>query len=123
MIVRTFSRYENYRKADSEWLDEIPSHWVTGRIKDFINPDTTTKLPENFPGDDLIEFVPMTNVNEELGEITKFNLVPFRDVSSGYTKFRNNDVIFAKLTPCMENGNCAIVSGLRYNIGFGSTEF
>jgi len=123
MTVHLFSRYENYQKADSPWLDEIPSHWAIGRIKDFINHDTTVKLPENFPANELIEFVPMTNVNEELGVIAKFNLVPLTDVSSGYTKFRNKDVIFAKLTPCMENGNCAIVSGLRYDIGFGSTEF
>jgi len=33
------------------------------------------------------------------------------------------DVIFAKITPCMENGKVAIVNNLKNGIGFGSTEF
>lgn len=65
----------------------------------------------------------MTNVDEELGVIREFNMVPFAQVASGYKRFQNGDVIFAKITPCMENGNCAVVSGLSRNIGFGSTEF
>jgi type I restriction enzyme S subunit len=60
---------------------------------------------------------------DELGQIKKFNFVNLKEVSTGYTKFKNGDVIFAKITPCMENGNCAIVSGLTHNICFGSTEF
>ncbi len=35
----------------------------------------------------------------------------------------NNDVLFAKITPCMENGKGAIVHGLTNGIGMGSTEF
>ena len=39
------------------------------------------------------------------------------------TKFRNNDVLLARITPCLENGKTAKVSGLRDEIAFGSTEF
>ena len=45
------------------------------------------------------------------------------EVKKGYTKFQSGDVLFAKITPCMENGKIALVSGLRSGIGAGSTEF
>jgi type I restriction enzyme S subunit len=48
---------------------------------------------------------------------------PFREVAKGYTPFAENDVIVAKITPCMENGKCAIARNLRGGVGFGSTEF
>ena len=48
---------------------------------------------------------------------------PFREVAKGYTPFAENDVIVAKITPCMENGKCAIARNLRSGVGFGSTEF
>ena len=41
----------------------------------------------------------------------------------GYTYFRNGDVLFAKITPCMENGKGAIAKNLKNGIGFGTTEF
>jgi type I restriction enzyme S subunit len=44
-------------------------------------------------------------------------------VKKGFTYFENNDVLFAKITPCMENGKGAIAHGLTNGIGMGSTEF
>ncbi len=41
----------------------------------------------------------------------------------GYTPFKENDVIFAKITPCMENGKIALATGLENGLGYGSTEF
>ena len=40
-----------------------------------------------------------------------------------YTYFANNDIIIAKITPCMENGKCALAENLENGIGFGSSEF
>ncbi|MBA3832442.1 MAG: restriction endonuclease subunit S [Chthoniobacterales bacterium] len=45
------------------------------------------------------------------------------EVRKGYTPFRDGDVIFAKVTPCMENGKAAVMKGLTNGVGFGSTEF
>ena len=45
------------------------------------------------------------------------------EVEKGYTYFQEGDVLFAKITPCMENGKCAIAKRLVNGIGFGSTEF
>jgi type I restriction enzyme S subunit len=48
---------------------------------------------------------------------------PFAEVRKGYTHFTDGDVLFAKITPCMQNGKHAIAGGLIDGIGFGSTEF
>jgi len=68
-------------------------------------------------------FVPMENVDAVLGKISLLNTEPFSKVKKGYTYFENDDVIFAKITPCMQNGKHALVSGLLDGFGFGSTEF
>jgi type I restriction enzyme, S subunit len=84
-----------------------------------INPNTSF----DFDGDQLCSFVPMEAVDDESAQITKFPLRRFDQVAKGYTVFADNDVIVAKITPCMENGKCAVVRNLRNGIGFGSTEF
>lgn len=122
-VTRGLDKSVPMKDSVIEWIGEVPEHWETGRIKDFTESNTAVRMPIYLSDTDLVEFVPMTNVDEEVGKIKEFNLVPLKDVASGYTKFKNGDVIFAKITPCMENGNAALVSDLRYNIGFGSTEF
>ena len=46
-----------------------------------------------------------------------------KEVYNSYQYFENNDVIFAKITPCFENGKLSIVRNLKNNTGFGSSEF
>jgi len=68
-------------------------------------------------------FVPMSAVDEVNGIIAHPAQRPYSDVKKGYTFFIENDVIFAKITPCMQNGKQAIARNLIDGIGFGSTEF
>lgn len=70
-----------------------------------------------------VTFVPMAAVDERLAAITAPEVRPYAEVQKGYTPFAEGDVLFAKVTPCMENGKAAIASGLIGGIGFGSTEF
>ncbi len=65
----------------------------------------------------------MSAVDEGSGTIARPEIRQLADVKKGYTYFKEADVIFAKITPCMENGKSAIARGLRNGIGFGSTEF
>ena len=84
-----------------------------------INPATPTN---SLGSGDLVSFIPMVDVTESgewIGKLVK----RLRDVRSGFTAFRNDDILFAKITPCMENGKGAHVTGLQNGIGFGSTEF
>jgi len=69
-----------------------------------------------------VSFIPMPAVSEN-GEINTSEIKKYDDVKSGFTYFSENDVLFAKITPCMENGKGAIAQGLCNGIGFGSTEF
>jgi type I restriction enzyme S subunit len=84
-----------------------------------VNPPTSVSLP----GDELCDFVPMEAIEETSATVTKAMLRPFAAVAKGYTRFAENDVIVAKITPCMENGKCALLRGLRHGVAFGSTEF
>jgi type I restriction enzyme S subunit len=68
-------------------------------------------------------FVPMSAVDNIHAVIAHPEQRPYSDVKRGYTFFTENDVIFAKITPCMENGKHAIARNLLDGIGFGSTEF
>ena len=65
----------------------------------------------------------MLAVDERPGAITKPEIRPFREVRKGYTYFAEGDVLFAKITPCMQNGKHAIAKDLLDGVGFGSTEF
>lgn len=84
-----------------------------------INPGTAF----DFQADEQCTFVPMEAVDDVSAQIAKFTTRPYRELAKGYTPFAENDVIVAKITPCMENGKCAIARNLRNGIGFGSTEF
>jgi len=67
-------------------------------------------------------FIPMQAVDEKKGVI-KPEIRPFQEIKKGYTYFAENDILFAKITPCMQNGKHALARGLLDGIGFGSTEF
>ena len=71
---------------------------------------------------DPVAFVPMAQVGED-GSIASMESRPFSEVSKGYTQFFENDILLAKITPCMENGKAAMVSGLSTLVGCGSTEY
>ena len=71
----------------------------------------------------LVSFVEMSSVSND-GYIEQTVDKPLADVrKSSYTYFAEGDIIIAKITPCMENGKCALATGLKNGIGFGSSEF
>lgn len=72
--------------------------------------------------DSVVSFIPMQDVSET-GEWTGGQTRRFSEVKTGFTSFVEGDVLFAKITPCMENGKGAHVHGLVGGVGFGSTEF
>lgn len=83
-----------------------------------LNP----KRPKGLNDDLRVSFVPMSSVSEN-GQINCSDIKLYKDVKKGFTYFAENDVLFAKITPCMENGKGAIAEGLSGGIGAGSTEF
>lgn len=85
-------------------------------ILDYFIINPTTKPPQ----DKEIAFVPMASVSDTYGEIVKQES---KKLEKGYTRFAENDIIWARITPCMENGKSAIATNLINGFGFGSTEF
>jgi len=86
--------------------------------------DLNPKPERGSLSDDLeVSFVPMAAVEARTGVIDTSTVRKYAEVKKGYTYFRDGDVLFAKITPCMENGKMAVARQLRNGIGFGSTEF
>ncbi|MFC3166878.1 restriction endonuclease subunit S [Paracoccus fontiphilus] len=102
-------------------MSELPRGWSVAIIKSVadINPkhDSTTDRETE------VSFVRMPAVDEHLGVITTPDIKPLKDVWKGFTHFAEGDVIFAKITPCMENGKTAVARGLNNGLACGSTEF
>lgn len=68
----------------------------------------------------LCKKVPMEYLQPFTRQISGFEEAPY----AGGTKFRNNDIIMARITPCLENGKTAFVKGFAENeVVFGSTEY
>ena len=103
-----------------------------------VNPQTLLKSSKykNIPIQIAFAINPSTQIPKEIGEITFLPMECISDIygtviekriidskAKGYTKFKDNDVIFAKITPCMQNGKCAVVKDLKQGFGMGSTEF
>lgn len=96
--------------------------WKTRSLSSccLINPRKTEI--DYFSDDFQVSFVSMACVSSD-GDIDSSDIRTFKDVKTGFTYFYENDVLFAKITPCMENGKGAIARNLKNKIGFGSTEF
>ncbi len=84
-----------------------------------INPQTSFRHLKN---EEMISFIPMQSISDEFAcwmgndQCSVYN-------SKGYTKFKDGDLLWAKITPCMQNGKSAIVQNLTNGLGCGSTEF
>lgn len=115
LAVKSFLLHEARRSSP-----KIPDTWKTGPITELITVDP--QIPQHLKDDLVVSFVPMESVLET-GGICKMESKPLRDVRKGYTYFGEGDILFAKITPCMENGKGAIAQGLDNGVGMGSTEF
>ena len=69
-----------------------------------------------------ISFIPMEVIDEVYSEISSQGETTIAD-STGFTKFKEGDLLWAKITPCMQNGKSAIARDLTNGLGCGSTEF
>ncbi|WP_052768464.1 restriction endonuclease subunit S [Streptomyces humi] len=101
----------------------LPEGWAWATLGELceVNPRSF----EDEPGDDdLISQVPMAAVEAETGRINASTHVRYGDLKNkSLTRFQEDDVLFAKITPCMENGKIAVARGLLDGRALGSTEF
>ena len=97
--------------------------WRQGYLGEFCEVNPKKAVTKDFPDDLEVTFVPMPALSDILGEITDPQVRKLKEVRTGFTNFSEGDVVFAKITPCMENGKSAVVGPLVNNLGFGTTEF
>jgi type I restriction enzyme S subunit len=91
------------------------NEWKEYKFSDFVELNPTVKIPK----DSQISFVEM----KDLEDGKRFCFPSQERELSGGSKFQNYDTLFARITPCLENGKICQVKGLKNNVGFGSTEF
>jgi type I restriction enzyme S subunit len=92
-----------------------------GIMKDYIQVNPQTDCSE-LDDSSIVSFVPMANVQEKNNRV-EYDAVPYESVKKGFTVFRKGDLIWAKITPCIQNGKSCVVDDMPTEIGFGSTEF
>jgi type I restriction enzyme, S subunit len=85
-----------------------------------INP--TAKEIDKMDEATEVSFLPMSTISED-GRLLSMKTKKLGEVKKGFTYFRDGDVLFAKITPCMENGKRWLANSLVNGVGFGSTEF
>ena len=76
-----------------------------------------------FPAETSVGFIPMEAVSSNATGEYYAATVPLEQVSKNYTRFKDGDVLWAKITPSMQNGKACVVDSLPGGLGFGSTEF
>ena len=103
---------------DEEIPFEIPQGWEWCRVSSvfWINPKVSAK------DDDIAAFIPMEAISAGYGSEFRFYEKQWKEIKSGYTAFEDNDIAFAKITPCFQNRKSVIFNGLPNGIGAGTTE-
>ena len=111
-----FPDHENVKIVESE-LGLIPEGWKVTGVYEAVEVNPTTRTPK----DTTKPFVTMQNLSNNSMLINGFE---YRIGNSG-SKFRDGDTLFARITPCLENGKTGYVQFLASDdaVAIGSTEF
>jgi type I restriction enzyme, S subunit len=97
---------------------ELPGNWV------WTSLFAIGEIAPRNEADDSAEasFVPMEAISEKYGVPVQHEVRPWGEIKSGFTHFREEDVVLAKITPCFQNGKSAVMRGLTNGFGAGTTE-
>ena len=113
-ILRSFFKWEA--------MEVLPEGWKWKALEDIAIIDPKKPDSHSCNDNDHVSFLPMEGIDDVTGTVADLQQTRYGEVQNGYTYFEEGDILFAKITPSMENGKCAIVSGLMNGFGYGSTE-
>lgn len=115
--------YCNPHSAYLEKIFEIFRHnpYYVGELEHFVDVNPSINRGE-LQDDDLVTFVPMPAVTEKVN-IVEYETKKYHEVKTGFTPFQKGDLLWAKITPCMQNGKSFYADNMPTKYGFGSTEF
>ena len=110
-------KYSEYKDSGVKWIGDIPKHWGIVELKRLtkFNPQRREELDK----ETLVGYAPMDKVRSDM--LTPLS-IQIKNLSTGLTYFEEGDVVMAKVTPCFENGNVAIVPKMVHYCGYGSSE-
>ena len=113
--------YPKMKDSGIEGIGDIPSDWKCIKLKYAcrINPPKTEL--SNLSTNSKVSFLPMEKINID-GTLELEEEKELHEVKDGFTYFKNNDLVVAKITPCFENGKGALCENLQNGVGFGTTE-
>ncbi|UYK81933.1 restriction endonuclease subunit S [Xanthomonas sacchari] len=100
-------------------MSELPVGWVETTIGEICAMGPKSAWDDGME----IGFVPMSHAPTNFRGPLNYEARRWHEIKKAYTHFENDDVIFAKVTPCFENGKAALVAGLPNGAGAGSSEF
>ncbi len=111
IMARRFQEVERWSVGFNRYAWNL-GNLITGSsyrsmpLSDFawINPSTEINMNISDP----VSFIPMEAVDNKDGRIVAPETRKLKQVKSGYTRFQEGDVLWAKITPCMQNGKSAI---------------
>ena len=103
---------------DEEIPFEIPKGWEWCRVSSLFQINPKVVANDNISA----AFIPMEAISAGYGSEFRYYEKKWGEIKSGYTTFADNDVAFAKITPCFQNRKSAIFEGLPNGIGAGTTE-
>ncbi|CVI65123.1 restriction endonuclease subunit S [Alistipes sp. CHKCI003] len=102
-------------------FEMISGIYPNKRLFSIVDIDPTIRFTE-LADDTPISFIPMECIDDTFGEVKEQRETTIAK-TKGYTKFEENDLLWAKITPCMQNGKSAIARNLTNGVGCGSTEY
>ena len=110
-------KYSEYKYSGVKWIGDIPKHWGIVELKRLtkFNPQRREELDK----ETLVGYAPMDKVRSDM--LTPLS-IQIKNLTTGLTYFEEGDVVMAKVTPCFENGNVAIVPKMVHYCGYGSSE-
>lgn len=103
---------------DEEIPFEIPVGWEWCRVSSLFQINPKVVAEDNTSA----AFIPMEAISAGYGSEFRYYEKKWGEIKSGYTAFADNDIAFAKITPCFQNRKSAIFEGLPNGIGAGTTE-
>lgn len=92
-----------------------------GELENYVDVNPTIDRSALTNGTE-VSFVPMPNVYAKENR-ADYILCSYSEVKTGFTPFKKGDLLWAKITPCMQNGKSFLASDMQTEYGFGSTEF
>jgi len=97
--------------------------WPWVKLGEVASINPRTAIPAGWDEKTLVPFVEMAALNAQAARVLRFELKPLEQVSRGKTRFRSGDILFAKITPSVENGKVGLSDDVPGPLAFGSTEF